>query len=199
MRRDRSQAALVRSYSEAQAIPLRTAQHHARVGNPKFLAWVSTYAPAGATASTESPVDPAQADPLARAAAAVETTWQVAEKTKLRLDAAPAAFIDSAAKGYATALKAHRDALAHLQRVKVELGHLVPAGELAKIRRDFVDPLGELFRVFDIELGPEANPLDPRRGIAACAEWRKSKLYPVLAALSQATSTAPSAEPSAPA
>lgn len=185
---------MIQAYAKTTGIPLRTAQHHAKNGNSKFLQFAVSFSPGSPDTPAPSPASPV-GDPISQAEQIVAHNWDLCETLRVRMKAAPHAFIDGYAKAFATAQKSWRDSLAHRTRLQVEAGRLVSADRLAAIEREFLIPLTEVLRVMPAELGPEANPLDPRRGIAACSAWLEAKPYPALRAIRDAVTVEKISQP----
>lgn len=157
------------------------------------MAFATTYT-AGPAPQGAAPSGPQDAN--SRALKAIEDTWAIAELMRARASAAPPAMADSLARAYQTALKSHREALAHLQRLELASGRLVSANKLAEIEREFITPLAEIFRTMPVELAAESGEFDATRVMEAAQRWISAKLTPILAGLAAAVTVKKSPETS---
>ena len=201
MRHARDQHLLVKAYAAARNISLRTAQLHRQKRDPLFLEFLARQAntavrTAVAPVRNISPVDSLNATPPP----AFEDQGDDLEKSR-RMEKEAYQFWQSVAATYGEYLasrdinathwsRAEKDAQESYRKAKraretaeIAVGRLVPASQIADLRRRFIQPIRAVLANMPSEVGPRANSFDPAFGIQACQEWLRSRFTPQLAAV----------------
>jgi hypothetical protein len=203
-RRDKSQAAVVRAYAETTGRPLRTAQDHAKKGHPEWLAFFNlqrSVAVRSGGPSEKAPVSVIEAQPIPAEAPAfadlddaaltdeqrmVKVHWNLWKENAAAWSRCTAAQDGLNAAAFAKLTiegrKAFEQSKQTLERAELAARRIVPAGEIAEVRRKVIIPLGQLMQNLETEVGPKANPPDPATAMRAIREWLKSRFLPHLEA-----------------
>ena len=199
MRHGRDQHLLVKAYASSRNISLRTAQLHRQRRDPLFLEFMARQAntairTAAAPARTISISEIPNATPSFH-----EDTGDDLEKAR-RMEREAYQFWQSVAATYGELLasrdinatqwsRAEKDAQESYRKAKraretaeIAAGRLVPASQIADLRRRFIQPIRAVLANMPSEVGPRANSFDPAFGIQACQEWIRTRFTPQLEA-----------------
>jgi hypothetical protein len=202
MRHGRDQHLLVKAYASSRNLSLRTAQLHRQRRDPHFLEFLSRQAntavrTAAAPVRQISPSESLNATPPL---APFEDSGDDLEKAR-RMEKEAYQFWQSVAATYGELLasrdinapqwsRAEKDAQESYRKSKraretaeITAGRLVPASQIADLRRRFIQPIRSVLANMPSEVGPRANSFDPSFGIQACQEWLRSRFTPQLAAV----------------
>jgi len=213
MRHGRDQHLLVKAYASARNISLRTAQLHRQRRDPLFLEFLSSQAntavrTAAAPVRQISPSESLNATPMAP----FEDSGDDLEKAR-RMEREAYQFWQSVAATYGQLLasrdinatqwsRAEKDAQESYRKSKraretaeISAGRLVPASQIADLRRRFIQPIRAVLANMPSEVGPRANSFDPAFGIQACQEWLRSRFTPQLAAVEKEFSKYDTSDP----
>jgi hypothetical protein len=213
MRHGRDQHLLVKAYATARNISLRTAQLHRQRRDPLFLEFLSRQAntairTAAAPVRQISTPESFNATPVA----SFEDTGDDLEKAR-RMEKEAYQFWQSVAATYGELLasrdinatqwsRAEKDAQESYRKSKraretaeIAAGRLVPASQIADLRRRFIQPIRSVLANMPSEVGPRANSFDPAFGIQACQEWLRNRFTPQLAAVEKEFSKYDTSDP----
>jgi len=205
MRHGRDQHLLVKAYAAARKLSLRTAQLHRQKRTPEYLEFMARQAN-HAVRATSAPVpkipfsDSFNAtQPAPIAPIPFQESGDDLEKAR-RMESEAYQFWQSVAATYGELLsirdlnathwsRAEKDAQESYRKAKraretaeIAAGRLVPASQIADLRRRFIQPIRSVLANMPSEVGPRANSFDPSFGIQACQEWLRSRFTPQLEA-----------------
>jgi len=93
------------------------------------------------------------------------------------------------------AQESYRKAKRARETAEIAAGRLVPASQIADLRRRFIQPIRAVLANMPSEVGPRANSFDPAFGIQACQEWLRSRFTPQLAAVEKEFSKYDTSDP----
>jgi hypothetical protein len=213
MRHGRDQHLLVKAYASARNISLRTAQLHRQRRDPLFLEFLSRQANTAVRTAT-APVGKISSSETFKATPVTqfEDSGDDLEKAR-RMEREAYQFWQSVAATYGELLacrdinatqwsRAEKDAQESYRKSKraretaeIAAGRLVPASQIADLRRRFIQPIRAVLANMPSEVGPRANSFDPAFGIQACQEWLRSRFTPQLAAVEKEFSKYETSDP----